>query len=219
MKAVIFDMDGVIFDTEPLWKATFPEVNKKYNIHITEEQRLLSCGMNSAEQYKFFLKFMPEGVSAKDFFDDWEGMVLQKISKSTTSIMKEGFLNLHKYLRERKIKLGLNSGSPREMIEYYFQRENLDINKMFDFVISGDDIKHGKPHPEGYQKVCQALKEKPEDCIVLEDSLNGVASGFSAGCEVIMVLDLIHPDENTKNKCKFIAKSLKDVEKYIKNMQ
>ncbi len=211
IKAIIFDMDGVIFDSEKLWKKALADLKKKYNLSgITESVRKKSCGMDLNQQYIFFKQYMPENLDVRDFSRLWREQVLEKLYSSKIDITKPGFTEIFEYVKNKKYKIGLNSGSPRDLIKILFKRAGMDEEKMFDTIISGDDLTLGKPHPEGYEKACKKLGLKPEECLVFEDSINGIISALDAGCKVINVLDQILPPKKLQKKCMFVAKSFDD---------
>lgn len=216
IKAVIFDMDGVIFDSEKLWKDALKDLKKKYGLKtITEAVRRKSCGMDINQQNLYFKPYMPEGLDVNDFALEWQDLVLKKLITTNINITKPGFEEIYDYFKNKGYKIGLNSGSPRELIKLLFHRAGFDETEMFDFIISGDDLTLGKPDPEGYVKACKGLGFSPTECIVLEDSTNGIVSGTGAGCHVINVLDIIVPPKRVQKKCLYVAKSLKDTLNYF----
>ena len=87
---------------------------------------------------------------------------------------------------------------------------------MFETIVSGEDLTVGKPNPEGYLKACKNLNLKPEECLVFEDSPNGIVSALSAGCSVIIMLDKIVPSADIQSKCLFTAKSFNEALNFLK---
>ena len=188
VKAVIFDMDGLMFDTEKLWEETFLVVGRQIGYDLNEEFHNKTIGTN----YKT-IKGIFENEFGKDFpFDEFyikarkymDGVISEK-----GLVLKKGLLELISYLKENNYLMVVASSAKMDRINWYLDVSNID-KKMFDAVISGDDIKRGKPNPDIFIKACQKFGLKGEETIVLEDSNNGIRAAKKAGCISVLIPDL-----------------------------
>ncbi len=213
MNAIIFDMDGVIFDSESVWKLAFNEANKKFNLNLTENYRQSTCGQNETDVRKD-LKRTYLNLDVDAYRDYMCQFYKDYISKQGIPL-KTGFLELVEYLKQTNHKIALATGSDKQYVQIMFKHAHLNIHKIFDFIITGDEVKNGKPDPEIYIKASNGIKEQSANCIVLEDSLNGIKSAFVAGCKPIMVVDIIKPNAYAKSHAIKICNSLKEVLNYF----
>ncbi len=217
IKAILFDMDGVIFDTEKLWRIAYNRANKKYGLKIGEKFRRTLCGKNEQlvrkEMKQIFLDVDIDG------YRDYTKQQYLNLIQSHPAPIKKGFLKLIQYLKDNNYPTALVSASTTDKVEYLFKKAGFDINKYFDFVLTGDMVKVGKPDPYVYLKASKELNYTPQECAVLEDSPNGIMSSHSAGCYTIMVVDLIKPDNTIRPMCDKISTNLNQVLKLIKQQQ
>ncbi|HIH09735.1 MAG TPA: HAD family phosphatase [Candidatus Diapherotrites archaeon] len=180
MKAVIFDMDGVIVDTMDLHYKAGARVLKESGKDITaDDLREFDATRVSEVFSKMLSNKTPaeiEGLVAKKY-----AYLLQK-TKGIKPI--PGFLEFF-YRVRGKYKIGLVSSSYIDFLENILRE--LDIGKDFGAVVGGDSVAKGKPHPQGYLKAAKMLKVKPRDCLVVEDSINGIAAAKAAGMKCIAV--------------------------------
>lgn len=217
IKAVLFDMDGLMFDTESLSTKGFIEAAKKQNYKMTEEETFLVLGFKREAVYEFYEKYFLEknnGVDGKKIVDD-QYEYLENILYTAGPDKMFYLEELLIYLKNNNYKIAVASSSDLYHINNNLEKTN--VLKYIDVIASGEEVKNGKPAPDVFLLAAERLGVKPENCLVLEDSKFGVKAGFLAGMKVIMVPDSIQPDEETKKMTTFIAKSLKDVEIYLKN--
>ncbi len=217
IKAVLFDMDGLMFDTESLSTKGFIEAGKKQNYKMTEEETFLVLGFKREAIYEFYEKYFLEKnneVDGKKIVDD-QYEYLENILYTTGPDKMFYLEELLIYLKNNNYKIAVASSSDLYHINNNLEKTN--VLKYIDVIASGEEVKNGKPAPDVFLLAAERLGVKPENCLVLEDSKFGVKAGFLAGMKVIMVPDSIQPDEETKKMTTFIAKSLKDVEIYLKN--
>ena len=187
-KAVIFDMDGLMFDTEPIGAKCFKTAAKKYGYIVDDEFQMGLIGMNVHDHV---LK-----VRAK-FGDDYPVFEIRDLAKKLKMEyfyeyglpIKKGLKELVAYLKEMGIKIAVASSSSIDLINEY-----LELSKMeneFDFVIGGDAVLHGKPNPELFLRVLKHFNISNDEALVLEDSCNGIMASHNAGIPVICVPDLV----------------------------
>lgn len=182
MKAIIFDMDGVVLDSEKHWDAVEFELIKKFIPHWTKKMhREKVVGMNIHDQYRVLVK---EGL--KESEEKYTQLIdhLAKNIYRTKAELMPGFLNLKKEIERQKIPVGLATSSRFTWIEIALAKFGLE--NFFDSVTSSQEIKgQGKPAPDIYLLAAKKLGIPPKDCIAVEDSANGVRAAKSAGCFTI----------------------------------
>ena len=188
IKAVIFDMDGLMFDTEKLWEETFVVVGKKMNYNITKEFHLKTISSNYKAIEKMFAEEFGKDFPFDVFYKEARLYMDGKIKKEGLKI-KEGLFELLNYLKEKNYLIAIASSSKKERIEWYLKIANINKN-LFTTITSADEIKRGKPYPDIFIKTCQKLNVKEEEAIVLEDSNNGIKAAKKSGCVTILIPDL-----------------------------
>lgn len=214
MKAVIFDMDGVIFDGESVWKKAHKATNKKFNVHVSEKIRTQLCGRNETT-CRTILKNLYPNLDVDAYRDYMNNFVDKNVNSGNVSLKSKNIEDLIYKLKSAGFHTALATGSKKRRTEKTFENAGLDINQLFDSLVTGDDVKNGKPDPEIYLSICKKLKISPKNCFALEDSPNGIKSAFSAGCHAIMVVDLIKPNKEIKTICDKIFKNLDNAVQYI----
>lgn len=189
-KAIIFDMDGLLFDTENVfnqaWKILSDSKGLTLDLRMLDQLR----GTSGTQMLRIIHAYWPQADETelmKEVFIVAENMLKENVP------IKTGALQLLQFLKDRSIPMAIATSSPRYLVE-----NNLKVSKLndfFDAVICREDIKNGKPDPEIFLKAARALKQDPNECIVLEDAVHGVKAGLNANCKTIMIPDLVQPDE------------------------
>lgn len=212
-KAVIFDMDGVIFDSERLWKDAFEQANEVFGLHFTEADRQACCGKDE-QSIRRELKETNPSLPVDEYRDYMVRYVRNSIEKSGANV-KEGFLPLTEWLRLHGYKLALATSSHKVRAELLFEKAKINAAAVFDGMLFGEDVRASKPNPEIFLKAAQLVNRTPANCIVLEDSLAGIEAARRGGIPVIMVPDLIEPTEEAQKTCLFVAQNLTEVLSYF----
>lgn len=212
IKAVIFDMDGLMFDTERIASEGWKEAGKQLGFSIDEQQFRQMRGRTAAAGRQLFREWYGEGISYDEGRKIRTAYLEQYVREHGTPI-KDGLVELFQYLKEHAIPKAIATSSPREMAVLYFERAGLEFD--FDQSVCGAEITNGKPAPDVFLKAAGKLGFSPEECLVLEDSFSGVRAGYAAGCHVIMIPDLQEPDEETRKMCDAVYGTLKDVIAYL----
>jgi len=189
---VIFDMDGLMFDTEKVFIDAWDYAGEKIGIGKAGYMVFKTLGMNIV---------MSREIWKEEFGDRYDQEELRKYTKEFLSQyyeenkvpVKPGLYVLLEYLKNENAKLAVASSSPKWEVEKHLK--DAGIRDYFSVIVCGDMVKKSKPEPEIYLKACDMLEVKPEDCFALEDSKNGLLSAYRAGCKPIMVPDLWQPDE------------------------
>ncbi len=215
VKAVIFDVDGLMFETEKVGKIFFEKLNKKYGLKIDESFRQSMCGKKESVIREELKQKFPN-FDVDKYRDEWINACQNHFIKYGAKA-KKGLKNILKFLISKNIKIAVASGSPKFHIENIFNKANIDMN-IFDAVVCADDKVKSKPNPEIMLKVCEKINEKPENVVVLEDAINGIMSATSAGSLAIMVPDLIKPNDVAKKLCYKIVSNLNSAQKEISRL-
>ncbi|UCH92167.1 MAG: HAD family phosphatase [Candidatus Aminicenantes bacterium] len=190
MKAIIFDMDGLMVDSERLYHQAQQEINRQFNKTLPEKTRLKMMGRKPLESMKIFVEELDIPMDAEKVLEMRDNIMREKYKNHLVPL--PGLFHIIDAF-SGKLKLAISTGTQQEFLDIVV--DQLEIRDKFAVLQASDDIEKGKPHPEIYLKTCKKLGLKPEECIVLEDSLNGVLAGKRAGCYVIAV-----PSEYTKEE-------------------
>ena len=209
IKAVLFDMDGLMVDTESLATEAFIHSAKKQGYDMTKEETLLVLGFTTKSIYEFWENYFKNSdVSGKQLVDDHYKYIENILF--TTGPRKMPYIEeLLKYLKESNYKVAVASSSNMDHI--INNMEKTGLKKYIDEFASGAEVENGKPAPDIFLLAAERLGVKPEECLVLEDSKAGVIAGSSAGAKVIMVPDMFKPDDECKEKAYKIVNNLGEV--------
>lgn len=195
IQGVLFDMDGVLLDSEKLYTRFWREACEFYGYPMTMEQALGMRSLNHVLGKKQLESYFGEGVPYPDIRQKRIELMDNYIKQHGVEA-KPGVKELLKFLKENHIKTAVATSSP-----YYRAMDCLSIvhfDQYFDEVIGGDMIKHGKPEPDIYLTAAKSLDLEPAHCIAVEDSATGLLAAKRAGCYPVMVPDLDQPTEETK---------------------
>jgi HAD superfamily hydrolase (TIGR01509 family) len=182
-KAFIFDMDGVIIDSEPLWRRAMVKVFNRDGLPVSEVDCAQTTGMRIDEVIKIWNKKHP--------FTDNELKVEQSIEEELCELIRKegkampGFMEMLLLLKRENKKIALASSSSRRLIACVL--ETLGVKEHFEHTQSAEGLLYGKPHPEVFLLSAAALGVSPRECVVIEDSVNGIISAKAAGMRVIGV--------------------------------
>lgn len=191
--AVIYDMDGVIIDSEPLWKATEIEVFKKVGLDFVKIGGDKTVGLRIDEVIDYWFARHPWTALTKE---EMLSKIMSEMVRRVSSEGKEkvGVRDSVQFFKERGKRIALASSSYHELINAVLDR--LRINDYFEVINSAEDLLYGKPHPEIYLRTAAELGIVPDRCLVIEDSVNGILAGKSAKMSVIAIPDGTHsPDK------------------------
>ena len=212
LNAVVFDMDGVIFDSERKVVECWTVVAEKYGIKDIEKLCRMCLGTNSAETKRIALEFYGQDFPYDEYKGEASALYFERYSDGRLP-MKEGVKELLEYLKSRGLLVALASSTRSAVV--LSQLENAGILPYFDKVVCGDMVSHSKPHPEIFQKACEELAVAPESEIAIEDSYNGIRSAHAAGMRPIMVPDMAEPNDEMKRLSEAILPSLTAVIDYL----
>lgn len=213
-KAVVFDMDGVLFDTERLCRESWTMIAKEQNLSRIDDVLTECTGTNREATIRIMKKAYGEDFDAIGFMNISSEINTKRIEKEGIPI-KKGAREILYFLREENYKIGLASSTRKYRI-----LDNLEKSGLTDFfqvIIGGDMIKHSKPEPDIYLLACKELAVSPEGTYAVEDSPNGIRAAYSAGMMPVMVPDLLEPTEEILALTVTCKKDLLQVMEYLKN--
>lgn len=186
-KAAIFDMDGILINSEPLWKIAEKEVFSSLGVKVTDELIHLTSALTANEVCAFWYEKFPwQGKSFKEVEDDVVERVIEFIGERDTTML--GVIEILDHFKKSGVKIGLASNSSHYLIEHVLQK--VGIKEYFDFISSADDVAKGKPDPAVYLFAAKNLGVSPHECIVFEDSVIGMTAAKNAGMTVVVVPDI-----------------------------
>ncbi|MBQ5851240.1 MAG: HAD family phosphatase [Lachnospiraceae bacterium] len=212
IKAVVFDMDGVLIDTEKHYYEAWQEAARSFGYDFRSEHALMlrSCDANVAAK-------MMKGIFGEDF--DYfavrevrRGLVAERLKKYGLE-KKPGLDEILDYLRQNGIKTAVATATPIELTLEHLTK--IGVKDKFDKIVSAKQVANGKPAPDVYLYVCEQIGENPADCIAVEDSPNGIKSAYAAGCKPVMVPDLTQPDNEIMPLLYGVADTLADLKRFI----
>lgn len=209
-KAVVFDMDGVIFDSEKLYRKHWMITGKEYGIPEDEMKEL--CNLIAGATKEKNSRLMKSRYGEEFDYDAFRTATMNRLDDEVRKNgleFKPGVKELFSYLKENDYKIGLATSTQRERAEGNLKREG--ILDVFDYIVYGGVVPNGKPAPDIYLKACEGLGVEPSDAIGIEDSMNGIFASSSAGLYTIMVVDLVPPTQEIREKADEIFDSLFDV--------
>lgn len=188
MKLVIFDMDGLMFDTETIDMACFKQACEEFGYTIERDYQMSLIGMNEHDTILKLQEKFGDSFPVYDIRDlSWKKKMNYFYENGLP--IKEGLKELISYLKTMKIKIAVASSSSIKIINEYLQLSNLE--NQFDFLIGGDHVVHSKPDPEIFLKVIEHFNLSSDEALVLEDSNNGILASYRANIPVICVPDIV----------------------------
>jgi|SRR5690554_783338 len=186
---VIFDMDGVLINSEPLWKAAEIKVFDTLGIDFVKVGGEKTVGLRIDEVVDYWFEKYPwKNKSKEQVVDEIMEEMLNGIRKYGEPM--PGVLEILAFFQSKNYKIGLASSSFQVLIDTSL--EKLGIGRFFHSTLSAQHFKYGKPHPEVYIQSAIILGSQPENCLVIEDSLNGVIAGKAAKMHVVAIPDGTH---------------------------
>lgn len=184
LRAAIFDMDGLLIDSEPLWQQAGAEMLEQFGITLTEEQYHSTTGLRTPEWVDYwFTHFTLDKEKAKEAARLVETGALNKIKEQGVGL--PGVEYIMQFFKEREFKIGLASSSPMVLIEAVI--EKLQIRPYLDAITSAEHLPFGKPHPQVFLNCAELLGVKPTECVVFEDSFFGMIAAKAARMKCVVV--------------------------------
>ena len=203
IEAAIFDMDGLLIDSEPFWVESEKKVFSSIGIELTDVMCFGTFGMRIQEVVPHWYRYKPWDKSKKSF-ESVQKEILENVIKLIYDKGKlfEGTENVIKLFKDRKIKTALASSSPVQIIDAVLDR--FGARKYFEVIRSAEFEEYGKPHPAIWITTAKALGAEPESCAAFEDSLNGLISAKAAKMKAVVI-----PDKRLYNDTRFDIADIK----------
>lgn len=209
IKAVIFDMDGVLIDTEKHYNAAWCEAAHMAGFADFRREHALmlrSCDARLASE--MMKDIFGAGFDYYAIREVRRRLVAGRLEKYGLE-KKPGIDEILAFLHERRIKSAVATATPIELTLRHLER--IGVKDLFDRIVSAKQVANGKPAPDVYLYACEQIGESPSDCIAVEDSPNGIKAAYAAGCRPVMVPDLTQPDEEIRPLLYAVADSLVDI--------
>lgn len=194
---IIFDMDGLMFDTERLSSQCWTTLGQEINMDIPESLLARLRGLTRPEHRAEFIRYFDGQVDYDDIIARHQKLFWSFVGKSGLPV-KPGLTELLTFLKEKSIPTAMATASNSERAGQYLDLTGL--RPFFQHLIFGDQASKGKPDPELFLLAASQLHASPKNCIVLEDSINGVQAGLAGGFQTIMIPDLTQPYPELEKK-------------------
>lgn len=208
IRALLFDMDGLLFDSERVVQRTWNMAGEELGVGRVGEQIYHTLGLNLKSRTAFFYKIYGADFPM-DVFSEKTREYFRQIEEDEGIPLKTGVREILQFGKDHGYHMCVVTSSRREHAAYMLKKGKIDA--FFDGMVCGDMVQKAKPDPEIYLKAAEVLTVKPEQCIALEDSPNGIRSAYAAGMYPVMVPDLVVPDEEITKLAFSVAENLLEV--------
>ena len=189
--AVIFDMDGVIIDSNPFHKISLRQFCEKYGYHLSDEELVKRIYGRTNKEWITNL-FGPLSQDELVRYEEEKEGLFRELFKNDIKAL-DGLNQFLQQLKDENIPVAIGTSAPRSNVDYVLAHTKLE--KYFSVILDESHVTHGKPHPEIYLKVAEQLGFEPARCVVFEDSLSGVEAARRAGAKVVGVTTTHSADE------------------------
>lgn len=211
LELVVFDVDGLMIDTESVWKNAFDKAGDKYGIPNLGDTLFPSLiGKRLEDEQELLDRLLPSDIQ-NQLINEWRQIGLSSLEKEVP--VKPGLYEMLDYLEQHHIKMAVATTTRRELTEQRLKK--IGVYDRFDYVLCGDEVTKRKPDPEIYLSVLKKMNTDAKNALVLEDSVVGVEAAYRAGVDFIQVPDLIAPTEVQEKQTICIVKDLMEARDYI----
>lgn len=215
LKYIIFDMDGVIFDTERMYLECCKPVAEKLGLKDIETVSRKCIGFTREATDNLLREHYGQDAPIDEFNEETKNEFLKRYHSQGMPV-KKGAREILTWISENKIPVALASSTGTEIVKRELEQEGL--KQFFHVIVGGDMVSRSKPAPDIFLKAAELLSADPKECIVIEDSFNGVRAASAAGMQVIMVPDLLQPDDVIRSQANEVKGSLLEVLDYFKGL-
>lgn len=213
IQAIVFDMDGVLFDTERLYNIAWRDAAEEFPLNTDFDGLITRCiGLNHADTRVLFDELLGTDFPFDDYFASVNRHFKQLIDKDLP--IKDGVYEILNWLKEKGVPTALATSTSRKSALSHLERTRL--LSYFDAVITGDMVEHSKPAPDIYLLAYEALHQNSTDCIAVEDSPNGIRSAYAAKMMPVMVPDQLPANEELRAMLFLECASLCELLAYLK---
>ena len=210
--AVIFDMDGVIYDTEAFYLKHWIQVFSEYGYEMTKAIYINAMGRGRKKVKEYFKSVFGEDLPIEEMYVKKDKLLFDAIRNKEVPL-KPGALEFLSYLKNNNIKTALATSAKRKRLD--IQLEDSPIVQYFDAIVCGDDVVNSKPDPEIFLKAAKKIGAKIEKCIVIEDSEAGIKAAHDGKMTAFHVEDLKEADDSIKENANMLFKNLKEIQDYL----
>ncbi|MEG0294557.1 HAD family hydrolase [Enterococcus sp.] len=214
-QGIIFDMDGLLFDTEKLYYQATQEMADKIGLDYSEELYHRYIGISDEELWEIYHELYNPVIGAQvvnEFIATTFNLTVEMFEAGEADL-KEGVLELLEFLNEKEVPKMIASSNQRRLIDILLNKNK--ITHEFETILSFEDVKRAKPDPEIFEKAHQFLARPKNELLILEDSKNGVFAAHAAGIDVIMIPDLVAPTSEVEEKVIEIFPSLTAIPSFL----
>ncbi|TDO84359.1 HAD superfamily hydrolase (TIGR01509 family)/HAD superfamily hydrolase (TIGR01549 family) [Halanaerobium saccharolyticum] len=208
IKAVIFDMDGLMFDTERLSKELWQQLAQKKGYNFEDDFFDRMVGLDLEATKEAFKEDYGQDFPYLKMREEKNELLKEYVEQKGVPV-KEGLREIIAYLKENEYLTAVASSSHRDRIEFYL--ESAGLKDEFDYLIGGDEVEKSKPNPEIFLKGIKALGVSRDEALVLEDSVHGIKAAAQAGIRVILIPDLVEQAPEVEELIYKKLKSLKEL--------
>lgn len=207
VEGVVFDMDGLLLDTEIVYRAAMIEAGQVFGIGFTGEIYAAMVGKTTPECGVMLRELFGETFPVQSYFERVWADVEDLLEAETR--LKAGVIEILDFLDDQGLPRGIATSNGKPAVERYLGR--FDLLPRFNAVVAHHDVTRHKPHPDPYLEAARRIGVDPLACLALEDSHPGVRAAHAAGMMTVMVPDILDPNEEMHEKCVHIADSLHHV--------
>lgn len=216
IKAVIFDMDGVLIDSETIEKKNMIKSAETNSLPFEDEFFEIFLGCNDEMSYQILLDRYKDSKIVDKYLNDLEQLQANEYKEGNIKL-KPGTREIIDYLRNNNIPYALATGSSYKYVELDFLQNGYD-KIPFDHIVTGDQITNSKPDPEIFIKAANLMNIDINDCLVVEDSPKGIEAAYSSGAQSCFVPDLVKANQNILSKATFHKNNLFEVIQLIETL-
>ncbi len=184
LNTVIFDMDGLLIDSEPLWQEAANDIFGMNGIHISKEEYDRTTGLRTAEFLQYWFNHFKMDAS---LIPQWDKMVVDAVIAKVKAkgVIMQGVDYIFNFFIDKNFKIGLATSSPTSLIDAVV--EMAGIKNHLQAIASAQDLPYGKPNPQVYLDCAKLLKSDPANCVCFEDSINGMIAAKAAKMKCVVV--------------------------------
>ena len=206
--AVIFDMDGVLIDTEKHYNAAWFQASTEAGFPFNREHALLLRSCEAKEGEKLMQGIFGPSFDYYAIRERRRELVRERLAQYGLE-KKPGVEETLRFLRAKGIKTAVATATALDITKSHLT--TIGVCDLFDSIVSAKNVAHGKPEPDVYLYACEQIGERPQDCMAVEDSPNGIMAAYRAGLRTVMVPDLTQPDEELTKYLYACVNSLSDL--------
>ncbi len=212
IRAIVFDMDGLLINSEPIYQAAWREGVAHFGYELTEEVNRSMLGLNNDDSEAVLIREFGHDFPMLEFREQWPQR-WQDIASEKGIPPMPGAHDLLESLFSRDIPIAIATSSERHKVHQCLPAA--EIHHEFHAIVCGPEVPNGKPAPDIYQHAAQALNVAPEECAALEDSNNGMRAALSAGMTAIMVPDLKDAEPDVADRAHYIVEHLDEAHRIL----